>query len=132
MSGEFIFLAVGVGSLIMGTYRFIKSRNAESNWISVPGIIVKLSAQAKSMYLPTVQYTTTEGETLTKLCDVYVSKLHYQEGHEIEILYDPQDPNNFMMKVPTVKSPGFVMLLIGIIFIGCYFYYTSSKSHHGY
>lgn len=114
-----IFLVIGCPMLAgaAGLYYFLNT--ATQDWVKVTGIVTALNENSSydsdtGSYMttacPTIEYTTTSGETIENDVNECASPPQYQVGETVELYYNPQDVRN-------VQIVGGVRDLVGNIFV---------------
>jgi hypothetical protein len=83
-------------------YRVVKERRKiRAVGIKVEGVIFELNNRLDSdgcnCYYPVVRYLTLEKEWMTQEYYVGRNPSPYQEGDKVIILYDPDDPKQFIL-----------------------------------
>src|SRR5687768_15489955 len=129
--GGIIFLLVGLGMLGFGGWSFMNTRSQMESWGNVEGRIIDFSyysdSEGGSSQVPVVQFTTTDGESITaepyQERNTTVDVNGYDVGDEVEVFYNPENPrdmfiNDFMHVwfVPTLMGGmGGLFSVIGAI-----------------
>ena len=81
------------------------------------------SIDSGTSYCPLIEYTTQRGETFLFNTLICSNPAPYEPGQQVQVFYDPQDPENrrvdsFLGKYPWTLGAvflGLVILLIGVI-----------------
>jgi hypothetical protein len=93
------------GSLLIGTWGITivrKYKKLKQSGIRVNGEIVDIlegpqNNNGTKNYIPVVKFTTTADETLTVQMGFAADKYAYRIGQSIPVIYDPENPKQFMV-----------------------------------
>lgn len=100
-----------------GLYYFVDV--GPSEWVLVPGTVTAISESedfdfetgtSSTTYCPSVEYTTTSGETFEVDVNECSSPSMYEAGEAVEVYYDPQTPGNVQLK-------GGIRQVVGNVFV---------------
>lgn len=117
MEREIIITLIGLGLLIAG---IIKSRekNSLQDWgIKTEGIIYSLEhSRHNGIYYPVVRFKTKEQQWITKKLDFGTNPPQHAEGSKVNLIYDPEEPENVNIDgdLQLIIVPR-VLLIAGII-----------------
>ncbi len=97
--GGFFALLVGLG-MLWGTWALSQSTlKFKADGVKVEGTVIDFETErsttdgkTKTMYKPVVQYTTTEGQTLTFTTSSSSSSPSYDRGEKVKVLYSKITP----------------------------------------
>lgn len=102
METEIILSAVSAVLIILGVYFWQKNDYLLSNGKKAKGIIFKnvkessVSDRGNAHYYPVVRFLTEKKEWITEKLLVGYSHA-MKEGTEVDVLYDPDEPNNVVL-----------------------------------
>ncbi len=114
-----VFLTIGCPFVVAAGGLYYYMGTATQGWIEVTGTVTGLSQSESynsdtgsysTTYCPSVEYTTTGGETLEANLNECSAPPMYSTGDSVELLYDPQNVNS-------VQIEGGVRDMIGNIFV---------------
>jgi hypothetical protein len=100
-----------------GLYYFVDV--GPSEWTLVPGTVTSINQTEQydsdlgyttTTYCPSVEYTTTSGETLEVNLNECSTPSLYEAGEAVEVYYDPAQPQHVQLK-------GGVQQVVGNVFI---------------
>ncbi|MDB5283172.1 MAG: hypothetical protein JWO06_2247 [Bacteroidota bacterium] len=112
-----IYFLLALGAFAFASVYFIKYYFAITYWISVKGFIVSRNRSYPApgnLFIPAIRYTTLEGEDLTIHPDFLLSGFAYEEGQELDILYNPDKPTKFIIKGKASLGLPVIFLLVGL------------------
>ena len=93
-----VCLALGVVLLVGGAIAFVHTERFVSGSERATGTVIDLSSRTDSdgdvMYHPVVRFTTAEGRTVQFVSGTGSSPASQSEGDSVEVLYDPDDPQD--------------------------------------
>ena len=100
MSEDFLLslVPVGVGLLLFGiaVFIYIRTRTFINTAQEVKGTVVQMvyrtSSKGGGSYAPVYQFRTINGQTITVQDSLSSNPPQFQVGQEIDILYNPEDP----------------------------------------
>lgn len=117
MESEIIITLIGLGLLIAGIIK-IREKSHLRNWgIKTEGIIYSLEqSRHDEVYYPVVRFKTKEQQWITRKLDFGTNPPRYAEGSKVNLIYDPDEPENVdidgalqLIMVPVI------LLMAGII-----------------
>jgi len=130
-----IFLVVGAAA-VFAFFKFQeKKKRLIENGIEVTGIVFEYSDNASTGYsspgsietnYPTIRFVTKEGLWITEQADYSPSGFFLKQGQKITVIYNADNPKEFIYKRSIDLSKiGYLLLIIGIIAIsiGLWFAY---------
>jgi len=132
--GLCIFIKPALCPLILGTLlsylglcSVVFLKNISKRGIDWTGNIIEYESDSEGYKTPVIEFTTLKGETVKKKPTIYattdLSKIRtYKDliNHSVPILYDPDDPQKFILK----NEGGFnyfisvIFILGGLFFVG--------------
>lgn len=93
-----VCLALGVLLLVGGAIAFVHTKRFVSGSERATGTVIDLSSRTDSdgtvTYHPVVRFTTAKGRTVQFVSDSGSSPATKSEGDRVEVLYDPDDPQD--------------------------------------
>ena len=128
---EWIILAVGLFAIVWGIGKVNERRKLLKTGIKVVGVVFKLEKRLGSgkdripLYYPVIRYVTLNEEWITKEYDEAGSNPSmYKEGEKVNVIYDPDDNNHFIIDGFMNRILGFVGIAVGVLIItGVFIYY---------
>lgn len=91
-------LGLGVALLVGGVIAFVYTKRFVSGAERATGTVIDLSSRTDSdgdvTYHPVVRFTTAEGRTVQFVSSSGSSPASESEGDRVEVLYDPDDPED--------------------------------------
>jgi hypothetical protein len=119
-----VFLILGV-TAIFAFFKFQEKRKKViENGIEVTGIVFEYSENAPVDYTnstnsrsscPTIRFVTKEGLWITEQADYGGSGFFLKQGQEVTVIYNADNPKEFIYKTSTDLSQiGYLVLIIGI------------------
>jgi hypothetical protein len=137
-----VFLTLGVAA-IFAFFKFQeKKKKIIENGIEVTGIVFEYSENAPVKYtdstnykdnIPTIRFVTKEGLWITEQADYGGSGFFLKQGQEVTVIYNADNPKEFIYKTSTDLSKiAYLGLIIGIASISvalwfAYKYLTSEN-----
>lgn len=110
-----VFLAVGGGGLVRAWFFARRARE-------VPGIV---AGQRRSLmsgggagrtgYTPVLQFTTEDGRQWRTSTRMATSPARYKAGEQVTVLYDPNDPDEAVVK--GCRGAGLFLALLVLLFL---------------
>jgi hypothetical protein len=132
--GESIIMLLalgGVGGLliVIGLFIWMRTRSFLSTAQQAKGTVVRMDRSSGSdgvSYAPVFQFRTITGQTVEVAEKLYSNPPQFQTGQDVDILYDPQDPQRARVNkgfnlyfVPILLGGlGFIFLCLGIVIFG--------------
>ncbi len=92
-----LFFFLGIAVLIYSAVALIKRRRQIAAWAPGMGVVTGLvteSGQRGYIYCPVVQFTTSTGIPCNFKSSVGSNPAPYAVGQNVNIIYDPQNPQN--------------------------------------
>ena len=108
------FLAVAAGAFYLPGY-------AIKDWPLAPAVVTGLSQSESynsststysTTYCPFVEYTTTDGETIEVNLNECSSPPAYEVGDPVEVYYNPEDPQQAILKGGTLQIVGNIFAIV--------------------
>ena len=137
-----VFLILGA-TAIFAFFKFQEKRNKViENGIEVTGIVFESSKNAPLDYTnstnfrsnhPTIRFVTKEGLWITEQADYGGSGFFLKQGQQVTVIYNVDNPKEFIYKTSTDLSKfGYLFLVVGIASISvalwfAYKYLTSEN-----
>jgi hypothetical protein len=115
---ELIVLFVGIILVVIGFNQKNKISKILNVGISVEGVVMRTErdpSPRSSMYYPVVRFVTADKEWITKQYDVGGQLNAYKEGDKLTVVYDPKDPENFIIDNTRSKILGPLFIAIGVV-----------------
>jgi len=126
-----IFLIAGTGSALLAFKKYKDAQNFLKKALTAKGKVVKIKERleertdsegyttTQKMYLPVIEFTTKDGQKITSMSQVSTANPNKWEiGQEIDILYDPENPNNAKInKKLNVYILPVIFIILAIIFL---------------
>jgi hypothetical protein len=120
-----IFLILGAAA-IFAFFKFHEKRQKIiENGIEVKGIVFEYSENTPVDYItstslrsncPTIRFVTKDGLWITKQADYVSSDFFLKQGQEVTVIYNADNPQEFIYKTSTDLSKfGYLFLISGIV-----------------
>ncbi len=114
----FVFLAFIFLAIAGGAYYFIGVNT--QNWVLVKGTVTAMSERESqdsdgnnsTSYCPTVKYTTQAGEPIENDLNECSTPPAYNVGDSVEVYYNPQNPNEAILKGGVLSSIGTIFTVV--------------------
>ena len=124
-----LFFVLGIALLISSVVSFIKKRRQVAASSSAAGVVtelVKEMGQRGYLYYPQVQFTTASGQTISFKSSVGSNPATYRAGQNVEVIYDPRNPQQAEIDSLTslwivpgcLLGMGLVFTVIGLVLSG--------------
>jgi len=116
-------LCIGIGFVLSIIIKKEKIKRIIKNGTKTTGIIFKNElehlGQDAEFYSPIVRFISSNGEWITQKCgDISTYLALYKEGDSVEIIYENDNPKNFIiMDTGKQKIINNVLLVVGSFFI---------------
>lgn len=95
METAFVTTLAGLGLLLAGIIKSREKSRLKNYGIKVKGIVYSLELNRKSqVYYPVVRFRTKQQEWITKKMDFGTNPPQYAEGSRVDLIYDPDEPEN--------------------------------------
>ena len=123
---EAIVGAVGAFLLVLGIGKKDERKKLISNGIRVPGVVHQMdySGGNSSSCYPVIRFVTLEAEWITETYRVDPGLASYEEGDNVNVIYDPADHKHFVLDDTSTKLLGPVYIAGGAaLIIGALVYY---------
>lgn len=118
-----VFPLIGGLLFVIGAFLFIRTRIFLGKAHEVKGTVVRMvysrSSKGGGGYSPIYQFRTIDGQTIEQRDNLSTNPPMFKEGQQIDVLYDPANPQNSRIK--RFMSLYFTSILLcgmGLIF-GC-------------
>ena len=119
-----VFLILGAAAIFAFLKFQEKRKKVIENGIEVTGIVFESSKNAPVDYTnstnfksnhPTIRFVTKEGLWITEQAEYGVSGFFLKQGQEVTVIYNADNPKEFIYKTSTDLSKiGYLFLIIGI------------------
>ena len=110
-----LFLGIGILLLVLTPVMVVRTAQFLAGAERTDGTVVDLSRSKDSegsvTFSPVVSFTTAEGRTVEFVSSSGSSSPSHSEGDRVEVLYDPDDPND-------ARLSGFLDLWFGSLVVG--------------
>jgi hypothetical protein len=132
---EWIIFTVGVFAIVWGIGKMSERRKLLKTGIRVEGVVFKLEERFSNnkdrmpIYYPVIRYLTLNKEWITKEYESGTNPSAYKEGDIVNVIYDPDDNNHFIIDGFLNRIFGFVLIIIGILTIAGVFVYYILKQY---
>lgn len=124
-----LFFVLGICLLISSIVAFIKKRRQVANSSSATGVVTELvrgMGQRGYLYYPQVQFTTASGQTVSFNSSVGSNPAGYAVGQNVEVVYDPRNPQQAEIDSATslwvvpgcLLGMGLVFTVLGLVLAG--------------
>ena len=130
-----IVLLIGTSCLV-GFFKYQEKRKRIiQNGIEVDGVVYEyddVSINGQDNY-PVIRFVTKEGLWITEQTDYALSKSLLKEGQKVKVIYNSENPKEFIYKTSIDLSKiGYLVFVIGIvaILIGLWFAYKYLTSEN--
>jgi hypothetical protein len=108
---------LGVAVLVFALYQYQHYKRLYQSGIEVDGVVfdqtMATSATNTERY-PIVRFVTKNNQWITAQANVSIPGF-FKTGQKVTVVYDPRDPNNFMIKSRIVRMIPIVLACLGII-----------------
>jgi uncharacterized protein DUF3592 len=115
-----IIILVGVILIMLSLYFTFQFRIIKKKGVQVDGIIFDLepssSGSIRTTY-PVVRFLTKEQEWITLTSKIGVVPGVYKKGAKVSIIYEPENPQNFLINSKFTTTVPSIILLIGILVV---------------
>ena len=101
---------------IIGTY--LQMRNAVKlikDGVSVEGIVFGFESSSSEGMYPIIRFVTKEGVWITKTYHTSLPRFIIKEGKKLQILYDPNNPEEFAINSNVFKWTNYLFLFVGFL-----------------
>jgi len=122
--GPFI---IGIEFIIIAVFQKQKTQKLEENGIETEGVIFDFewdNSRGSTAKYPVVRFTTKENVWVTKTSDTSSTFPNYKTGDLVPIIYDPANPENFMIKrrnaytiINILFIAGVLSLILGVVLL---------------
>jgi len=119
---DYLFmLCIGAASTYVGVLQKRKRAKLLTNGLKAEGEVVELvfggSTKNSTVYYPVIRFLTTEKEPITQKYDIGGTSNTYHQGDKLNVIYDPQNPLNFIVDDKRSKLAGPLFTVIGIVIL---------------
>jgi hypothetical protein len=111
-----IFLLMGAFFVAGGLYGRRSQLARKQRGVRATATLVAL-IPSRQLFTPKVRFTTADNRVVEAKTESAADAGQYEVGQEIEVIYDPQDPDNVDLASATAGGTS-AMILIGLIFAG--------------
>lgn len=117
-------LVFGIIFILAGSKLVEKRKNIIQNGIEVEGVIfefddstppISIDSYDNAKY-PIIRFVTKKGEWITEKSEYEVSSFLFKEGQKVKVIYNPENPKDFIFKTKVDFSKfAYLFLIAGII-----------------
>ena len=130
-----MFAGIGIVMLVIGAFLLIREKAFLSNDLSATATVTSLAADLDSsgnpVKCPVVNFTAANGQAVSyDASDFCANPPRYQVGQTIQVLYDPQNPNNVQFSGFVGEfGVGMLFTFLGLLFFlfGVWAYFWARK-----
>lgn len=115
-------ICLGFLVMIIGLCIAVANQQKGKGYIATKGTVIEVNTKATSegeAYAPSVRFSA-EGNTFEYVSTDYTTEKTYTVGEEINLKYDPDDPNEVILGVgktsPVLFIIAVILLIVGVIF----------------
>lgn len=118
---QYILLAIGVGFIIFGIIKKLGYKKMLLSGIRVKGVVTRIEIEfnknSSKSYYPVIKYQTREQGWVEKKYDIGTIIGGYRTGDEVEVVYDPDKNDDFIIDDSDTRllGPAFMGLGIAVI-----------------
>lgn len=125
-----VLFIIGLGALLFGIARSMDKRKLLQKGTRVDGSVLQIIHDGHSIsptYYPVVRFTTADNNLVTEKYKFGGNKCLYKEGDNVQVIYDPTNPERFILGDARSKalSPVFIyggtlliLISVGLLFLG--------------
>ncbi|RFZ94069.1 DUF3592 domain-containing protein [Mucilaginibacter conchicola] len=135
---QLIILMAGLIFLLAGYFNLKRKRFLYDKGIGAEGVVISIERNdgfrfgknADINWFVTIRYLTNDKLWITKRYDELNETLPFTEGDKVKIIYDPADPEEFILDNSSSKYGPLVFTTIGILMIAgsVLFYFFNIKT----
>jgi len=130
---DIIFILIGGLMLLVGLYSLMRTINFVRKAQQVKGTVIRMVGKhkrgsgsgARIDYYAVYKFTTLDGQTIEKEDSVSSDPPRFQEGQMIDVLYQPNKPQNSHIKhgIHLYLAPigligvGFIFVVVGVVLV---------------
>lgn len=118
---EIIFIVIGALMIVAFFYHTKKTKRLTSNGIEVEGIVFDIvmssSMNSADAEYPVIRFLTTEELWITETYDIGVLPTPFKRGQKVKVVYNPEDPKDFILKNDKATSYVPLIILVSGIFL---------------
>ncbi|NML23127.1 DUF3592 domain-containing protein [Pseudoflavitalea sp. G-6-1-2] len=116
------FIALGILFFIIGIKADKKADHLSKNGIRTSGIVFELredtgSPEHGNLEFPVIRFLDEHDNWITEVSDIAREKGKYASGDEVTVIYDRNDPKNFMIENAANKNLPNIFLIAGALSI---------------
>ena len=100
--------------ILLGRYMLMRGRKLSANGIKTEGVIIDLRSNTDGRF-PVVKFNTLSGDEIIR--ESNYSAGDERVGSKVKIVYDPDNPESFMINGMGGEAIGPVVILIGALMI---------------
>ena len=125
-----IAVIVGVLALVFGIYLHFSTKAFMEDAVETTGTVIEIyekkpksnmnnrNVSSELKYCPIIEFVTEAGDTVEfKSTFGSTDKNYYEEGDDIDVLYDPSNPVKAQQKTKSSNMKTLVPIGMGIVFI---------------
>jgi hypothetical protein len=118
-------LCLGAGVTYAGIAQKRKTTKLLKNGIKAEGEVLELVptgvARNSNFYKPVIRFETLAKESITHKSDIGVSYSVYKVGDKLTVIYEQDNPTDFMIDDKRSKIAGTLFMVVGIIVLAIAF-----------
>jgi hypothetical protein len=114
ITGAGVLTLAGCLVILIGRYLFIRGRKLSANGIKTEGVVIDLRINSDGRF-PVVKFNTLNGDEIIR--ESNYSAGNERVGGKVKIIYDPDNPESFMINGMGGEVIGPVVILLGAFMI---------------
>lgn len=108
----------GAAFMLIAIIFLFQWRKMSNNGIRAEGIVVELQRRKNSRStFPVVSFKTIGNISVTKIPDFSSFPARVKVGDKVKVIYNPDDPNDFMVESGPARSIAFLLIGLAMIII---------------
>jgi hypothetical protein len=114
---------IAISSKVQSKYKLLSEIGEKSEGIVFDS--EKSKNSDSNLQYPIIRFQTRKNEWITKAVDSGISTSTYKQGDKINVIYNPDKPEEFMIesKGQILISKGLLFAGVGSLFIGLFLFY---------
>ena len=115
-----LFVAIGIGCILGGSYLSRRASDFESRAVKTSGSVVRLSESesgSDTTYYPVVDFTAANGQRVEVKSAVGSRPPSNHVGDEVTVYYNPADPNDAEVKTGASSIGPIFLIGFGVLFV---------------
>lgn len=113
---EIIPIVIGIMMIAAFFVHSKKVKRLNTNGIAVEGIVFDLVVSDGASN-PVIRFLTTEELWITETYDIGTLPTHFKRGQKVNVVYNPEDPRDFILRSDEATSYVPIILLVsGLLF----------------